>query len=153
MGKTTQRVEAKGANAAAAKQRAIQARVDAKQRTGKRKGKGKDDAVQAGPRRQPENPMPAQHLKKPGNEHGLDVAPRWRAPHYRGSDKLAGLAAIVTGGDSGIGRAVAVLFARDPVDEVENAVVVERAYEAPDRLADTRHLIVASEANVDPSQF
>ncbi|MGO4555509.1 short-chain dehydrogenase, partial [Stenotrophomonas sp. 2YAF22] len=70
----------------------------------------KKTATQAGPRRQPET-MPAQQLPKPGHEHALELAPRFLAPDYVGSGKLQGMRAIVTGGDSGIGRAVAVLFA------------------------------------------
>ena len=48
----------------------------------------------------------------PGTEAGLAPKPEWQ-PRYRGSGRLAGKVAIVTGADSGIGRAVAVLFARE----------------------------------------
>lgn len=71
------------------------------------------DAVQAGDRLQPET-MPAQHLNdQPGLEAQLQLKPQFLAPGYQGSNKLAGKTALITGGDSGIGRAVAVLFARE----------------------------------------
>ncbi|MCC7633236.1 SDR family oxidoreductase [Stenotrophomonas rhizophila] len=102
----------------AARQRRLQEQEAAKDARATAKKAGKKTAkkaTQAGTRRQPEK-MPAQHLAKPGNEHELQLAPRFLAPDYQGSGKLQGKRAIITGADSGIGRAVAVLFAREGAD-------------------------------------
>ena len=102
------------ADATARRQRAIQKPIDARDARKPAKKTAKK-ATQAGPRKQPMQ-MPAQHLAKPGREADLDLAPRFEAPGYKGSGKLKGMTAIVTGADSGIGRAVAVLFAREGAD-------------------------------------
>ena len=125
---------------AAAAERAIQAPIDAKDReTGDDKEQG---AVQAGARDYPEPPFPEQHQRKPGEEFRLDPPPMYDAPFWKGSGKLEGFAAIITGGDSGIGRAVAVLFAREGcdvaichLDEDRDAEETKAAVEAEGRRA------------------
>jgi NAD(P)-dependent dehydrogenase (short-subunit alcohol dehydrogenase family) len=64
----------------------------------------------------PKGPLPKQKQRRPGIEKKMRPRPQYKAPQYKGSGKLKNLAAIITGGDSGIGRAVAVLYAREGAD-------------------------------------
>ncbi len=64
-------------------------------------------------RERPAPPFPAQGLEKPGLEKQMSPRPQYEAPEYRAAGKLEGQTALITGGDSGIGRSVALLFARE----------------------------------------
>lgn len=87
---------------------------------------------------QPKSPMPAQHQQKPGLESKLKPRPRFEAPYYKGAEKLKRKVALITGGDSGIGRAVAVLFAREGAD-----VAITYLPEEQSDADETREAVVA----------
>lgn len=69
--------------------------------------------TETGAREYPVPPFPKQNIAKPGSEAVLKPEPMYDAPYYSGSGKLQDKIALITGGDSGIGRAVAVLYARE----------------------------------------
>lgn len=138
------------AKIAAEEERSIQKGIDA---IDKKKKQQKNAAPQTGARVYPVPPLPKQHQAKPGSEAALDPQPMFDAPYYIGSKKLNDKVAIVTGGDSGIGRSVAVLFAREGadvavlyLDEHEDARATQKAVEK-----EGRKCIIVSGDVADPS--
>jgi NAD(P)-dependent dehydrogenase (short-subunit alcohol dehydrogenase family) len=61
-------------------------------------------------------PFPKQKQPMPGKTHAMEPVPDHGEKSYRGSGRLAGKKAIITGADSGIGRAVAIAYAREGAD-------------------------------------
>jgi NAD(P)-dependent dehydrogenase (short-subunit alcohol dehydrogenase family) len=122
------------AKQAAEQGRKVQRQADASNR---RVDAGDGKPMQAGATPYPAPPFPQQHQAKPGVESRIAPAPLFSAPAYRGSGKLDGMVALISGGDSGIGRAVAVLYAREGariaivyLEEHEDAATTKRAVEA-----------------------
>ncbi len=79
--------------------------------------------------------MPAQkQTTKPGREHEMTPRPKAQDPQHRGSGKLDGKVALITGGDSGIGRAVAIAFAKEGADVAISYLEEERDAKETQRL-------------------
>src|SRR5438067_11637732 len=75
----------------------------------------------------PKPPHTTTHQQYPGSEAEMDPRPDYGEKSYKGTGKLTGKAAVITGGDSGIGRAVALAFAREGAD-----VLISYLNEEPD---------------------
>src|SRR5206468_12743901 len=91
-------------------------RSTAQKRTSKPESKGKLMSFNTRTKdqqKEPKPPFPKQHQSRPGIEADVEPRPKYKAPLYRGADKLSDKVALITGVDSGIGRTFSVLSERE----------------------------------------
>lgn len=103
----------------------------------------------------PKPPFPQQHQEGVGLEAKLDPKPRFRADQYKPAGKLEGKVALITGGDSGIGRAVAYLYAREGADVAINYLKEEQrdAEETRRAIESTGRSCLLLPGDLDDSKF
>lgn len=88
----------------------------ARKSSGQKRSTARTEPVLARQSRYAKPPLPRQHQESPGLESEVRPRPKYEAPQYKPAGKLEGKAALITGGDSGIGRAVALMYAREGAD-------------------------------------
>jgi hypothetical protein len=104
----------------------------------------------------PKPPYPSQKQPMPGSTAKMDPRPDHGETSYKGSGRLKGLKAVITGGDSGIGRAVAIAYAREGADvlisylsEKEDAEEVKALIEGEGRKA----VLISGERGTDARPY
>ncbi|MFW6038934.1 MAG: SDR family oxidoreductase [bacterium] len=104
---------------------------------------------------EPEPRYPEQRQQSPGLEARMEPRPRYRAERYKATGKLEGKAALITGGDSGIGRAVAYLYAREGADVAITFLPEERedAEETRQAVESVGRRCVLLEGDLTQSEF
>lgn len=104
---------------------------------------------------EPKPPFPKKKLKQPGLEKNLEPKPHYLAPSYKAAGKLEGKKALITGGDSGIGRAVAILYAREGADIAITFLAEERedAIAVRDFVETEGHQCVLIEGDLSQPEF
>jgi NAD(P)-dependent dehydrogenase (short-subunit alcohol dehydrogenase family) len=95
------------------------------------------EAVMLQAKSYPKPPFPAQSQQVPGSSEKMDPQPDYGEDSYEGSNRLAGKIALITGADSGIGRAVALAFAREGADVVVSYLDEHEDAEETQRLVES----------------